>query len=118
MKCDTCGYPHEEIVITLIDGVKKLHFCPNCLALHFQNNEIAFINHQHLLDDITGQPGAVEFKSGNERYVLERRSMMRLISHNLQPVEWKSLVALYGEDKYMLHSDFYDEDGNALQPMC
>ena len=117
MKCQTCGYANEDIVVTIADGVKTLHLCPNCIAMHFQNNELGFMNNPHLIDDITGQPGAVEFKSGKERYVLERRTMMRLIAHSLQPIEWKCLVALYGSNQYMLHDDFYDDEGNALQPM-
>jgi hypothetical protein len=104
-------------MIQLTDGVKTRSLCPNCLAIELQENNISFINSPKLIDDISGQPGAVEFKSGYERYVLERRSMMRLISHNLRPIEWKCLVAIYGSNPYMLHDDFYDEEGSALQPI-
>lgn len=91
--------------------------CPNCIAYGILNNKISFINNPNFIDDITGKPGAVKFEAYGESYTLERRTMMRLLAHSLQPKEYKALAKKYGADKYMIHDDFYDEDGNAIQPM-
>ena len=115
--CERCRRNYSFIGFSLRDAVRELNFCPNCLAVAFYNNELSFINDPTLVDDITDKPGAVEFKSENERYVLERRTMMRLISHNLRRSEYLALAKKYGSEKYMIHDDFYAEDGTALQPM-
>ena len=117
MKCENCKKECDAIMIKIKDAVRELNLCPNCLAISFLENEISFLNDPNLVDDITGKPGAVEFVSHNERYVLERRAMMRLISHNLKKNEYLVLAKKYGADKYMIHDDFYAEDGTALQPM-
>lgn len=117
MVCNRCECERDNIVFILTDGIGQRVLCPNCAAVAFQNNELSFINNPNLVDDISGKPGAVEFVSDGERYVLERRSMMRLISHNLKQSEWKILAAKYGPNGFMLHDDFYSEDGTALQPM-
>lgn len=116
-KCEKCGYEHDNIIITLKDAVKERHLCPNCVAYSFLENELSFINDHNLVDDISGKPGAVEFVSNNERYCLEKRTMMRLLSYNLQRHEYLILVNKYGSDKFMLHEDFYWNDGTKLQPM-
>jgi hypothetical protein len=36
---------------------------------------------------------------------------------NLSPEEWKKLTRTHDENEFLLHEDFYDEDGNALQPV-
>lgn len=35
----------------------------------------------------------------------------------LRPLEWFNLAAIHGWHKYLLHDDFYDQDGTAGQPM-
>jgi hypothetical protein len=86
------------------------------MAIAFLENELCFTNDSNLIDDISGQPGAIEFVSNNERYLLERRTMMRLISYNLQRHEYLILADKYGTDRYMLNDDFYWNDGTKLQP--
>lgn len=39
-----------------------------------------------------------------------------LVTCSLEPEQWKNLVVFHGETPFYLHSDFYDDDGNALQP--
>ena len=117
MKCEKCSFTHDVIIVEITDGVKILRLCPNCVAVSFLNNELSFINNPDFVDDITGKPGAVKYSCADEVYSLERRSMMRLISHNLRPCEYHALVKKYGANKFMLHDDFYWEDGTALQPL-
>ena len=37
----------------------------------------------------------------------------RLMSLALRPREWLHLAALHGANKFLLHDDFYDDDGTA-----
>ena len=72
------------------------------------------------IDDITEEYGAVAYITLNESYILERSTLRRLILHNLKSYEWKALndkyVKPHNSFKFMLHEDFYDTEGNALQP--
>lgn len=115
--CEKCGYGHTVINITLKDAVGENTLCPNCLAVAFLNNKLHFVNNLDLICDITGKRGAVEFISEHEYYCLNSKAMLRLISHNLKPREYKILAKKYGEYQYMLHDDFYSENGFALQPL-
>lgn len=42
---------------------------------------------------------------------------LRTIQHALRPDEWAFFMSRAGMTTFMLHDDFYDEDGRALQPM-
>jgi hypothetical protein len=87
------------------------------MALSFLENKLNFINDPSLIDDISGTPGAVEFISENEKYCLERRTLMRLISYNLQRHEHRILVGKYGKNNFMLRNDVYwydDTDSQSL----
>ena len=117
MICCKCNKEMGDIVNRLKDKNGEQIFCPNCLCLEVANRKLKLENDETLRDDITGEYGAVEFCSCDEHYVLERETMIRLICHNLDPDEWMALADKYGEDKFELHSDFYDEDGYAIQPM-
>jgi hypothetical protein len=101
--------------ITIKDAVKEITLCHNCMAMAFLDNEISLINDPQMIDDISGDPGAVEFIAHNERYFLDRHVMMRLISYNLKRHEYLILADKYGTDKYMLRDDFYWNDGTQLQ---
>ena len=117
MVCQKCGYNVESIVGTLKDKNGEQHLCPNCVAMMLCEGKLHLENSENLKDDITGKSGAIAFISGDEHYTLEKETMMRLLSHNLDPDEWVALSEKYGEDKFMLHSDFYLEDGTAIQPL-
>jgi hypothetical protein len=40
----------------------------------------------------------------------------RLLKYSLRPTEWYNLAAVHSPNKYLLHDDFYEEDGEACQP--
>ena len=40
----------------------------------------------------------------------------RLRRRALRPIEWFNLAAVHGWTKFLLHDDFYDQDGSACQP--
>lgn len=116
--CDICRKNYGLIDIDIIDANGKRTFCPNCLAISFCNDTLNLHNSYLYTCDITGNVGAVLFKSSDEEYFLEKDILKRLISHNLTPKEYFKLADKYGADKYMIHEDFYDEDtGEALQPI-
>ena len=114
MKCTSCN--EGRIVDTLKHKDGELHLCPNCMLMMCLNGEFNYENDPALQDDITGEYGAMRFESYGESYNLEKETMFRLIVNHLEPEEHQALVAKYGYDKFSLHSDFYDEDGFALQP--
>lgn len=115
-RCMHCGYSKENVLATLIDNAEVRTLCPNCFTVAVHAGELEFEADYDLVDDITGLPGAVKFVSGSETYTLAPRAMLRLLAHDLRPNEWKALVEKYGM-QYMLHDDFYDEDGAAWQPV-
>lgn len=51
-----------------------------------------------------------------EPYRLCSSCLRRLEAHALRPIEWYHLMARYGNDRHLLHDDFYDESGKATQP--
>lgn len=117
MVCEKCQKDYGKIIIRLRDKNGEQTFCPNCLAFTVSNGDLKIENDKTLRDDVTGKFGAVEYCSLNERYTLEKETMIRLICKNLTPEEWFALKEKYGADKFELHDDFYDEDGYAIQPM-
>jgi len=40
----------------------------------------------------------------------------RLVTYSLRPIEWYNLAVVHSPHKFLLHDDFYDEDGEAFQP--
>lgn len=116
MICSICN-EGRPCATTISDKNGTTFYCPNCLLEAVLNRKIKFENDLNLIDDITGEKGAVKFESGDELYILEKESMYRLITHNLDPDEYFALAKKYGADKFEIHSDFYDEfDGVAIQP--
>ena len=118
MKCSICGENGEVLIVEITDknGVKI--YCPNCIIYSYMNGKLHLENCSDFADDITGKFGAVKYKNFDEVYTLEKDTMTRLITRNLLPEEYFSLVTKYGADKFLLHGDFYDpSDGCALQPV-
>lgn len=116
--CILCGQSHL-VDIMIIDKNSSNVYCPNCIIRATLHNFINLCNHPQLKDDITGEPGAILFITQNEQYCLNRQTMQRLILKNLTAEEWNVLHDKYGNNRFafMIHEDFYDEEGNALQPV-
>jgi hypothetical protein len=51
-----------------------------------------------------------------EPYRVCRECSDRLRRRALRPIEWFNLAAVHGWNKFLLHDDFYDQDGSAGQP--
>lgn len=98
---------------------KRVCLCPNCMAMAYLDGylETFLEDDESLICDVTGKPGAIHFFSEGETYNLEKEIMLRLIARNLHSDEYKKLVEKYGPHKFLLHDDFYTENGEAIQPM-
>jgi hypothetical protein len=58
----------------------------------------------------------IESDEPNQPYQLCSACAHRLQTLSLRPREWFHLAALHGSRKFLLHDDFYSEDGTALVP--
>jgi len=50
-------------------------------------------------------------------YHLCHNCLINLVMRNLSKEQYHNLVAIHGSCTYLLHEDFYDDDGTALQPV-
>ena len=115
-KCINCGYSLDVINVTLETKDGNYTYCPNCLIIMAQNGfPFELIGNE--ICDITGEIDAVKYVSEGETYCLSKESLLRLINRNLTPNEYLMLTEKYSDKNFMLHDDFYDEDGIALQPV-
>lgn len=115
--CMVCGNS-TTVDVMIIDKDSSRIYCPNCLATALGHDMVNLCNNPSLTDDITGEKGAILYITYKEQYCLNRDTMKRLISHTLTSTEWKILHDKYvkptGAFMFMLHDDFYDENGNYL----
>lgn len=118
--CQLCG-KSTIVDIMIIDKNSSRIYCPNCIGIALYHNFLNLVNNPDLKDDITDGYGAILYITNKEQYCLNRETMKRLITHNLKPYEWKILYDKYVKPtntfRFMLHDDFYDDNGNALQPL-
>ncbi|WP_413306290.1 hypothetical protein AA0X95_05475 [Bacillus sp. 1P10SD] len=52
----------------------------------------------------------------NQPYKLCIHCHERLLNYSLRPIEWYNLAVIHSPNKFLLHDDFYEEDGEASQP--
>lgn len=52
----------------------------------------------------------------SEPYLVCQACHERLLSRSLRPIEWFNLAKRHSWQRFLLHDDFYDEDGMASQP--
>lgn len=117
--CDYCGKDFKTIECHITDETDTITMCPNCLCMYLYNTGgDSLENSNEYVCDVTNKRGAIRFKSGNEKYFLEKEIMLRLLKHDLKPEEYFALTEKYDANNYMLHDDFYYPDtGEAIQPM-
>ncbi|MGE8082032.1 hypothetical protein [Peribacillus loiseleuriae] len=51
----------------------------------------------------------------NQPYKLCNQCHERLLKYSLRPIEWYNLSVVHSPNKFLLHDDFYEEDGEACQ---
>lgn len=117
--CNTCGLTIPQLLNNLSFNGNTLTYCPNCMCRAVADGSLAaqLQNDPNLIDDITGTSGAIKFSNDGETYCLNKDSMLRLLSYNLNPNEYIVLAQMYGDHNYMIHDDFYTDDGIAIQPI-
>lgn len=49
-------------------------------------------------------------------YELCKECHKRLLSYSLRPIEWYNLASIHTYNKFLLHDDFYEDNGEATQP--
>jgi hypothetical protein len=52
----------------------------------------------------------------DQPYKLCNQCHERLLKYSLRPIEWYNLAVVHSPNKFLLHDDFYEEDGEACQP--
>lgn len=119
MECQRCGIANNDIVSTFSANGEDHSFCPNCMMLSYASGylEKTLKEDPRIIDDITHEPGAIMFTCKDEMYKLNKKAMLRLVAKNLTPEEYQILSEKYGNHGYMIHDDFYDPEGNAIQPI-
>lgn len=58
----------------------------------------------------------VESDNPQQPFQLCRACAYRLETMSLRPLEWYNLASIHSPFQFLLHDDFYDEDGTACQP--
>lgn len=120
--CQRCGVSHT-VDAMVIDANATRVYCPNCLIFVVATNAVPFEENILIRDDITEKPGAISYISSGETYNLNKVTFKRLVLHNLTPWEYKLLCKKYVEPTderrfmFLLHDDFYSDEGIAVQPI-
>jgi hypothetical protein len=52
----------------------------------------------------------------DQPYKLCNQCHERLLKYSLRPIEWYNLAVVHSPNKFLLHDDLYEEDGEACQP--
>ena len=120
--CQRCGVSYT-VDAMIIDANTTRVYCPNCLIFIVDTDAVCFKENILVRDDITGEPGAISYISSGETYNLNGDAFKRLVLHNLTPSEYKILYKKYVEPTderrfmFLLHGDFYSDEGIAVQPI-
>ena len=80
-------------------------------------NEFADIGFTRTLPSVICDGSPIRYRSHWIDATFDERSLIALARYELPPADVLSLRLVYGDDAFEVHGDFYDEAGNALQPM-
>jgi hypothetical protein len=97
--CKKCGMELNSSSELNLNG---MFICHNCILEHVIYNSKDLWDFNILRDD-------------KYTYQLSKDILIRLIRNNLTKKQYKELIIKHPNSFY-LHDDFYDEDGNKLQP--
>lgn len=101
--------------IDVTSAIGKDRYDPNSLVMAAAKGDVAMLTTvDGLKSDISAEP-AVLYRTAEIRLQLTPAELARLTLRNLEPHEFLSLLATYG-DFYEIHDDFYDhQSGVSLQ---
>ncbi len=99
-----------------------INICPNCIANKVYNNELIPLLKKELpgntfISEISGKPEAVKITDSLNEYTVTYEEADRLLGCDLKPEEYLKLMKTHSDEEYLLHDDYYNEDGKALQPV-
>ena len=118
--CDLCknDMPFLNYEITVHNGKEPIHICPNCAAgVSTSIWRLGDLNGD-FTSEISGKSGAVKVKDTNASdYFVTADELQRLFGHYLLPNEYKALLKNHDAGEYLIHDDFYNDDGIAYQPI-
>jgi hypothetical protein len=112
----------EKILGIFDDGAFKMVLCPNHQIMYvlgkvkhedmeLMPSSITERSKCELCDEL-----AIRFEDSETTYELCSHHMAKLIRHNLNREEFSKLYLKHG-NTFLLHDDFYEDDGEAIQPV-
>ena len=122
--CELCGYPMHSTTLMTLDDKRDVKVCPNCIIglvlkqdiqpLWQADRKCVFCGSQMIaakIHDFKHDGPSTRFE-----YDVCFNHIAPLVKKNLQPADVMKLRKAAGGDVFETHDDFYDEEGNALQP--
>jgi hypothetical protein len=122
-QCLRCGV--NIIAAVLGSEPNEVALCPNDLIVAALKGELKNAAEVELPCFFCGKPAiglCVDFKMDQKadprdvEYAACAEHLEALAMRDLHPGEVSKLRDFYGEDTFMVHDDFYDEEGNAVEP--
>lgn len=104
--------------IEIVHAMGMTVFDPNSMIRFVINDTQHFVNLRPILGkkSILSAKPALLYRANDLEIPLTNPELMRLVSYSLDPWEHFGLRQIYG-DFFEIHSDFYSEDGVALQSL-
>lgn len=87
------------------------------MIIHLQEKEVEFLGTTTLCEDCQKNEMNILETSDEQKqpYELCHQCHERLLTYSLRPIEWYNLSVLHSPKQFLLHDDFYGEDGQAFQ---
>lgn len=119
-RCRNNEHSYLDTVIYKDNDTVVDRLCPNCMAEAVYDHEFPRAVGIYT-SEISGRHGALKIvdaadSDAPETFYLLPDEAERLFRHELTPEDF-AVLSIKHSDSFLLHDDFYDEDGNALQPM-
>ena len=105
----------DVLRLEIISGAGVEVFDPNSLALAVMRKR-AFTPAAGQGSDVSSEPALI-YRTFEFECRLTPAELNRMVRRALRPTEVHKLIDKHGM-RFEWHEDFYDEDGEALQPHC
>lgn len=121
MECGAmnCRVEDQRLLIVVDDGKTRRMMCPNHAIFWALGVEEVAVLPSLLKEpytcEVCGKPGG-EVVDFPDRMYLCAEETKDLLLHRLRPEQWRILHRAH-PGAFLLHDDYYDDDGTALQPV-